>query len=326
MKAGAWRRLIPAIFLSAALILAALPECTIKYRPQRREGRARKEIPYFLYENKGVLPQVKGIQGPGSHVLEKIAFPSSMRPYRVRGYLYYPRSGALPPTILIIPILAGSYSFSRHMAEYLVDRGFSCLRFERTAPPLDPARGLGHTQRLLRHGIIDIRRTVDWLAQRNGPHSPPVGIMGISMGAVVAALAVEVEPRIRAAAMILGGGDIATILTRSREDLLVQFRERIMATRALGLDQFQELAQDLMRPVDPLTYASRVDPHQILMVNARFDRVIPYENSRRLWEAMGRPRWIRLPTGHYTAVLYLPYIRYRTLHHFREVFAMPEDP
>jgi hypothetical protein len=77
-----------------------------------------------------------------------------------------------------------------------------------------------------------------------------------------------------------------------------------------------------MTPVDPLVYASRTDPMRILMINAYFDQVIPYACSERLWEAMGRPLCITLPTGHYTAALYLWYIRYRIFIHFRECLGL----
>ena len=54
--------------------------------------------------------------------------------------------------------------------------------------------------------------------------------------------------------------------------------------------------------MDPLTYAGRFDPRNALLVSARFDRVVPPETTRELWEAMGRPTWHVVPTGHYQVV------------------------
>jgi hypothetical protein len=137
----------------------------------------------------------------------------------------------------------------------------------------------------------------------------------------VAALALEVEPRINSAAILLAGGDIARILATSKENLVVRFRAGVMRTSGINLQQFQEEATRILAPVDPLTYASRGDPKSILMVNARFDRVVPHSCSEKLWEALGRPLWIRIPTGHDSSALFLPYLRYRILKHFREAFA-----
>jgi hypothetical protein len=51
--------------------------------------------------------------------------------------------------------------------------------------------------------------------------------------------------------------------------------------------------------VDPITWASRLDPDRALLVSARVDRVVPGERTRARWEAMGRPTWVRVPSGHY---------------------------
>ena len=51
--------------------------------------------------------------------------------------------------------------------------------------------------------------------------------------------------------------------------------------------------------VDPLTFAANVDPERALIVSARFDRVVPRQRTEALWEAMGHPRWIEVPSGHY---------------------------
>jgi len=57
--------------------------------------------------------------------------------------------------------------------------------------------------------------------------------------------------------------------------------------------------RSLVEDVDPLTWASRIDPDRALLVSARFDRVVRGEHTRALWEAMGRPTWVRVPSGHY---------------------------
>jgi hypothetical protein len=224
-----------------------------------------------------------------------------------------------------MPILGGTYYLSKDLAQYLVEGGFTCLRFERMADPLDAKRGLPHVEKCLRYAIIDLRRGIDWLVEVNGRDPNRIGVVGISMGAITAALALGVERRIGAAAIVLGGGDIANILTTSTERDVVRFRQDVMEARGLSLEQFHREATRLMTPVDPLTYASRTDPKQILLVNAYFDQVIPYDSSERLWEAMGRPLSITLPTGHYTAALYLWYIRYRIYFHLVECFGIEED-
>lgn len=303
------------------LLIAALTGCTVSREPSPRKPTPFAEIPRFSYERKELRPRVQQLEEQDTFRVERVTFPSSMAPHWVTAYHYVRKSGETPPTIIVLPILAGDYFFSKNCARYLARRGFSCLRFERIANPLEAEKGLAHTEMVFRHGIIDIRRAMDWLGQRTGRNSNPIGIVGISMGAIVAALTLEVEPRINAAAILLGGGDIATILATSREKLVVQFREGVMRAEAIDLEHFREEATRILVPVDPLTYAPRGNPRDILMVNAQFDRVIPSPCSEKMWEALGRPLWIRIPTGHYSAALLLPYLRYRILKHFRKAFA-----
>ena len=53
------------------------------------------------------------------------------------------------------------------------------------------------------------------------------------------------------------------------------------------------------------------------MVNAYFDTVVRREYANALWERSGQPHRVLLPTGHFTAFLYLPYARWLTYRHFR---------
>ena len=68
--------------------------------------------------------------------------------------------------------------------------------------------------------------------------------------------------------------------------------------------------------VDPIAYAKALDPNRTLLVHARFDRVVPFANGQRLYEAMGRPRRLVTLTGHYSAVMVLPVILAEVEAHF----------
>ncbi len=302
-------------------LMMALMGCVVRHDPSPEKPHPSLEIPLFSYERDELQPRIERLKEENTFRVEKVTFPSSLVPHLVTAYHYTQKSGENPPTIIILPVLGGNYLFSKNCARYLARHGFCCLRFERTVNPLDAEKGLIHTEMALRRAVIDIRRSIDWLGQRSDGNQNRIGVLGISMGAIVAALALEVEPRINSAAILLAGGDIATILATSKENLVVRFRAGVMRTSGINLQQFQEEATRILAPVDPLTYASRGDPKSILMVNARFDRVVPHSCSEKLWEALGRPLWIRIPTGHDSSALFLPYLRYRILKHFREAFA-----
>lgn len=59
--------------------------------------------------------------------------------------------------------------------------------------------------------------------------------------------------------------------------------------------------------VDPLAWAAHVVPRPVLMLTARWDRVVPAVSSSALWEALGRPTRRVFPSGHYSFAAFLPF-------------------
>jgi hypothetical protein len=62
---------------------------------------------------------------------------------------------------------------------------------------------------------------------------------------------------------------------------------------------------------DPIHFAKYVDPTKVLLVLAAWDSTVPINKGLELRAAMGKPETIVVAAGHYTAVLYLPYLRYQ---------------
>jgi hypothetical protein len=69
---------------------------------------------------------------------------------------------------------------------------------------------------------------------------------------------------------------------------------------------------------DPGRFARAIDPGKVLFITAAFDHTMPTRNSSLLWECLGRPRRITLPTEHYTSALFLPWIAARIAEFARE--------
>jgi len=173
---------------------------------------------------------------------------------------------------------------------------------------------------LLRARVIDARRALTWVLAHREIDGDRVGVVGFSHGALLGGLVTAVDARVKGSVLILGGGDLSGIISTSHERSLKRLREGVMADEALTIQEFYESAAATLEDVDPLTYAPLVAPWRVLMINARFDRVIrrPYVDA--LWRAYGRPELVWLPTGHYTAALFSPYARHKVLNHFRRVF------
>jgi hypothetical protein len=133
-----------------------------------------------------------------------------------------------------------------------------------------------------------------------------------------------VDSRVRAGFFALTGGGMAEVLYDSGEKPVRAFRDRIVEQHSLATrEEFLAFATPFVGPIDPLSYAERIPNESVLMVSGRFDRVIPPERSQVLWEALNRPSWTKLPTGHYQAMPFLWYAANLGADHFDRVLAPP---
>ena len=72
----------------------------------------------------------------------------------------------------------------------------------------------------------------------------------------------------------------------------------------------RELAAKLK--IDPLTQASKVEGKKTLHFLAYFDDVIPYEFGLELAHSMKGSQYYTLLGGHYSCIIYLPFIANRS--------------
>jgi cephalosporin-C deacetylase-like acetyl esterase len=154
------------------------------------------------------------------------------------------------------------------------------------------------TVRGMTQAVLDIRRARAWLAERDEVDEEQLGIMGISLGGITAALATSLEPRFSKSCLILAGGDIGEVAWTSQE--LEPLRKAWTAkggTRGSLVEAFHA--------VDPVTYAKPSSRRKILMLNASRDEVVPPACTRALWRAFGEPEIIWWDAGHYSAVRYI---------------------
>jgi dienelactone hydrolase len=146
--------------------------------------------------------------------------------------------------------------------------------------------------------VLDIRCGVAWLASRPEIDADNLGIFGISLGGITAALAATAEPRLKNACLLLAGGDIGQASWDSAEARPV--RERWLATGGTR-EEFLEI----VRAVDPVTYARKVNGKRILMLNASDDQVIPRACTESLWKALGEPEIRWYSGGHYSVMRHI---------------------
>lgn len=284
----------------------------------RAGGKLHEWLRLYQVEPQSFSYTLQLIQEGEDVEIYRLVFPSPFKsPFPennvVPAELYLPkeRSGKLRAAI-VLDILQGNGIVARGLSRGLASGGVAALyvpmayygarrpkdraheRFIDSDPKrvADPAR----------QTVMDIRRARAILSQRPEIDPDHIGITGVSLGGIIASLAAGVDGTFDRVCPILAGGDVASLTFHTRETRVA--KERLVA-RGVDLPKLEEL----LAPVEPTHFASRLDPSRCLMINARNDEVIPRESTDLLWKAIGKPTILWVPAGHYSAGLFLPTIR-----------------
>jgi dienelactone hydrolase len=275
---------------------------------------------YFDYPKEPLSPQVLSTSDRGDYVVQKLRFPT------YTAFLYLPKGLTRAPAVVILPITNGNYP-TKQMAHFMASRGFICLRLdsrgEQFAKIQDGNNPIENFEQFLKDYVADVLRAVDWLMEHPAVDRERIGVVGISLGGIVASIVTGVDARIKSGVFMLAGGDLTGILFSTKEPPLIAVRKRMEDQEDLTKEELRREVEDRFRNLDPLVYANRIDPSKVLMINAYFDRVIKRKHTMALWKAMGKPPMVLLPTGHYSAILFLNYAQRQALAHFQNVLGGP---
>jgi hypothetical protein len=220
---------------------------------------------------------------------------------RARAFYFPPKGEGRKPAIVVLHMLGTKHADDeRALCQYLADRGIGAmllvLPFHMMRAPAGTKSGdlmygrkMRHMVQAFRQAVVDARTAVDWLETRREVDPGKLGIVGISLGAVISPIALAVEPRFSAGVLLLGGGDLRRISREGLSFLRLGWRPPRLTPEM----------QRQIRYIEPLEFAPHASGKKILMINARHDVLIPTKSAVALWEAFGRPRIIWLNTGHY---------------------------
>lgn len=146
--------------------------------------------------------------------------------------------------------------------------------------------------RTMVQSVADVRRAVDWIQSRTEFQPQPIGLTGTSLGALVAGLAVGVEPRFEHAAFMLGGADLAHIIWNSSR--VVKERDEM---RRNGYTE--EKLRQTLKPIEPLEFLPGSSLKSSFVIAAQFDTVVPPADAEKLAGALKNPKELWLDSGHY---------------------------
>lgn len=295
--------------LAIAVRLATGATGEAEFRPTAAEAGVpalfRLEPAKFKYEKELIYRAAK-------YEVFAVRFPSPIETRdavnnTVHAEYFRPLGAEKRPAVIVLHILAGDFALSRYIAARLADRGVAAMFVkmpyygERRPPGVSRAMLSVDVERSLnslKQGVCDVRRAAAWLACQNEVDANRLGVTGISLGGIISALSVAIDPAINRGVFLLAGGGLADIFYAMPE--AARLREMWEMAGKSKADLVE-----LTRPIDPLTYAERLVGKRVLMMAGNSDEVVPPSCARALWMKAGRPpiRW--LDCGHYSAISYL---------------------
>ena len=288
-----------AIYCLASFI-ALLPLSAHAQSPQlNREAVYQKALPLYQYDSTKPLAVKRGVTqtiAGGTVSLERFSYLSTNN-QRVPALLFTPKGGSAArpvPCIVILHGLGGSKEIMAGYALAMAKFGYASFVIDEYGQgergPLKTAAGHQAEQlaATVLQSAVDVRRGLDFLQTRPEIDGKRVGLAGVSLGAIIGTVVSGVEPRLKAAVLISGGGDWGLILrTLSARSATVGGRD----TSAFKKTDFAQLSV-LLAPEDPLTFAPHIAPRPVLMLGGRRDTTIVPQAQSELFEALKQPKQI----------------------------------
>lgn len=212
--------------------------------------------------------------------------PVTKGPGFVQARIYEARNGAARTvtasaarTIILLPPTGGENILDQGYANHLCARGFRVFLlqtwFRQTEATLEMSM---HDHGALR-SLSAIRHSLDYLKPSRATQ---VGILGTSVGALSASLALGFDPRLAAGVLIVGGVGFSEIVARSTEAGAVKLREARM--KAFGLRTVEEYVALMNEHVtiEPGQFAEFSGRKQVLAFVGTEDLTVPTRNQREL--------------------------------------------
>ncbi|HEY2441364.1 MAG TPA: alpha/beta fold hydrolase [Solirubrobacteraceae bacterium] len=195
-----------------------------------------------------------------------------------------PEGAAPAPLVVLIPGLDSTKEEFFHWESVFLNRGMATLSLD------GPGQGETGLHMNIRPDYeIAVAAILDAVAERPELDHERIGAVGVSLGGHYVVRAAAYEPRIRALAGVSGPFDVAA----SWDSMPQLTRETIVHhTGADGDVEARRRAHELT--LDGV--AERVG-QPCLIVTGKLDRVIPWEETRRIAEAVPNAEWVLYEDG-----------------------------
>ncbi len=284
--------------LCLPLLLAGLLPVQAQTPPVDREAVYQKALPSYADDASRPLA-VKTVETHALSGARLLRFSYlSAHDQRVPALLFTPlhTSATHPaPCLVLLHGLGGSKEMMAGLALSAAKAGYASLVIDEygqgeRAPAKPPTQSQAEELATTVHqSAQDVRRGLDYLGTRPDINKQRLGLVGISLGAIIGTVAAGVDPRLKATALVSGGGDWGLILKT-----LSANRTEVGGHSTAGLKNMDwGRISALLAPEDPLTFAPHIAPRALLMLGGRKDTTIVVPAQQALYDAARDPKEIQ---------------------------------
>lgn len=294
---------------------------TVRFDPaddDKGDVPERYRLPARTFEFK-LAPRFELVHS-GVNVFD-LTFPSPVKSEvpendTVHAEYFVPREKGKFPAVIVLDILDGRQAVARGQAVWLAQHGVAALvvymaHYGPRRPPGSNVRllstNLERTMDGIRQTVLDCRCAAAWLAARPEVDAEKLGIVGTSLGSLLAGITAASEPRLKNVALCLTGGGLV--------DAFYDHPRAKPYTAVVDLIGGKEMMRKVIAPADPITYAAQLKRKNLLLFVASRDDVIPPKAATALWEATGKQKIEWVDATHVGAVFHLlPLLKAVTAH------------
>lgn len=232
---------------------------------------------------------------------------------------YFQRGEAQAPLVIVVPIYGSSaypsWSMSRFLASLPTPLGINVVLIEaendltdwnglRQAATEEAWRTtIAESTARYRTAAEDVRRIVDWAVTRPTTDPTRIGIVGFSLSATIAAVAMAEDSRLSAGAFLMGGAHLHEVFAFCREAQVSRVRELIMTRFGWSLDTFKSKIRPVSDAINPALMPNVNGDRHTLYVEATVDDCIPKRSRDGLRDMLTPSEEIRLGYRHWPAFL-----------------------
>jgi len=211
----------------------------------------------------------------------------------VPGLLYTPSKPGPFPCVLAAHGVTSNKGSSIGLRDLIVPAGYAMFtidaRFhgDRGTPEQfhELQRYPGRVRELFQGTVVDLRRALDYLAQRPDCIPGKLGLVGTSMGGFIGAALAGADERVQAPVLLFSGADWRLWFTTGHAGVVGIFYQ-------YGNQATLDSVVAALDPLDPSKWIGRIAPRPVLMVHGDADDVVPPATGQALYDAALDPKTV----------------------------------